>query len=163
MRPGSSPPSDTFDVAGGQRRLEDEVGALRRLAIDANDGVVTFDGPVGPLARELSKVLARAVPGVVEVHWAPPSWTMPNASSGSSTVETTMATSVPCRLRECPGVERCDRGDQEGGPPGRLGVGATYRQVRSVPRRSEEEFEVTVFEPASRLEVRGSSGPSGPG
>jgi hypothetical protein len=27
-------------------------------------------------------------------------------------------------------------------------VGTTYRQIRSVPRRSQEGFEVTVFEPA---------------
>jgi len=33
---------------------------------------VTFRGPVGAPARELSKVLARAVPGVVEVRWEPP-------------------------------------------------------------------------------------------
>jgi uncharacterized protein YndB with AHSA1/START domain len=43
--------------------------------------------------------------------------------------------------------------------PGPVGVGTTYRQVRSVPRRSEEDFEVTVFEPASRLEVQGELGP----
>ncbi len=35
--------------------------------------------------------------------------------------------------------------------PGPVGVGTTYRQTRSVPRRSEEGLEVTVFEPASRL------------
>jgi hypothetical protein len=28
-------------------------------------------------------------------------------------------------------------------------VGTTYRQIRSVPRRSQEGFEVTVVEPAS--------------
>jgi hypothetical protein len=38
-------------------------------------------------------------------------------------------------------------------------VGATYRQVRSVPSRSEENFVVTVFEPASRLEAQGELGP----
>jgi CBS domain-containing protein len=65
--------SDQDIHADLQRRLEEEVGALRRLAIDVSDGVVTFAGPVGPLARELSKVLARAVPGVVEVRWEPPS------------------------------------------------------------------------------------------
>jgi uncharacterized membrane protein len=43
--------------------------------------------------------------------------------------------------------------------PGPVGVGTTYRQTRSVPRRSEEAFEVTVFEPASRLEVQGELGP----
>ncbi|SRR6266516_1491392 len=43
--------------------------------------------------------------------------------------------------------------------PGPVGVGTTYRQTRSVPRRSEEGLEVTVFEPASRLEVQGEIGP----
>src|SRR6266542_3546873 len=42
--------------------------------------------------------------------------------------------------------------------PGPVGVGTTYRQTRSVPRRSEEGFEVTVFEPPSHLEVRGEIG-----
>ena len=31
------------------------------------DGVVTIDGPVGPLARQLVDALARTVPGVLEV------------------------------------------------------------------------------------------------
>jgi carbon monoxide dehydrogenase subunit G len=43
--------------------------------------------------------------------------------------------------------------------PGPVGVGTTYRQTRSVPRSSEESFQVTVFEPASRLEVQGEIGP----
>jgi carbon monoxide dehydrogenase subunit G len=43
--------------------------------------------------------------------------------------------------------------------PGPVGVGTAYRQTRSVPRRSEEGFEVTVFEPARRLEVQGQIGP----
>jgi carbon monoxide dehydrogenase subunit G len=43
--------------------------------------------------------------------------------------------------------------------PGPVRVGTTYRQTRSVPRRSEEGFEVTVFEPARRLEVQGQIGP----
>jgi uncharacterized protein YndB with AHSA1/START domain len=42
-----------------------------------------------------------------------------------------------------------------------VGIGTAYRQTPSVPRRSEEGFQVTVFEPASQLEVQGSSGPSG--
>jgi carbon monoxide dehydrogenase subunit G len=42
--------------------------------------------------------------------------------------------------------------------PGPVGVGTTYRQTRSVPRSSEEAFEVTVFEPSSRLEVQGDLG-----
>ncbi|MGH2395015.1 MAG: SRPBCC family protein [Candidatus Limnocylindria bacterium] len=43
--------------------------------------------------------------------------------------------------------------------PGPVGVGTTYRQIRSVPRRSEEGFEVTAFEPAGRLEIHGDIGP----
>jgi hypothetical protein len=43
--------------------------------------------------------------------------------------------------------------------PGPVGVGTTYRQLRSTPGRSEEGFEVTVFEPTSRLEVHGDIGP----
>jgi Polyketide cyclase / dehydrase and lipid transport len=43
--------------------------------------------------------------------------------------------------------------------PGPIGVGTTYRQIRSLPSRSEEAFEVTVFEPTNRLEVHGEVGP----
>ena len=43
--------------------------------------------------------------------------------------------------------------------PGPVGVGTTYRQLRSVPSRSEEGFQVTAFEPSSRLEVHGDIGP----
>jgi hypothetical protein len=42
--------------------------------------------------------------------------------------------------------------------PGPVGVGTTYRQLRSIPSRSEEGFEVTVFKPSSRLEVHGDIG-----
>ena len=42
---------------------------------------------------------------------------------------------------------------------GPTGVGTRYRQTRSVPGRSVEDFEVTVFEPASRLAIRGQIGP----
>jgi hypothetical protein len=38
-------------------------------------------------------------------------------------------------------------------------VGTTYRQTRSVPRRSEEDFEVIVFEPEARLAIQGQLGP----
>ena len=37
--------------------------------------------------------------------------------------------------------------------PGPVGVGTTYGQLRSIPSTSEEGFQVTVFEPISRLEV----------
>jgi CBS-domain-containing membrane protein len=56
-----------------QRRLQEEVAALQRLGIDVSDGMVTFRGAVGSPARELARVLANAVPGVVEVRWEPPS------------------------------------------------------------------------------------------
>lgn len=42
---------------------------------------------------------------------------------------------------------------------GPVGVGTRYRQTRSVPSRSTEDFEVTVFEPASRLAIQGQIGP----
>ena len=42
--------------------------------------------------------------------------------------------------------------------PGPVGVGTTYRQIRSIPDRREEGFEVTAFEPTSRLEVHGDIG-----
>ena len=40
-----------------------------------------------------------------------------------------------------------------------MGVGTTYRQIRSISGRSEEGFEVTAFEPISRLEVHGDIEP----
>jgi uncharacterized protein YndB with AHSA1/START domain len=43
--------------------------------------------------------------------------------------------------------------------PGPIGVGTTYRQIRTIPSRSEEGFEVTGFEPTRRLEIRGDIGP----
>src|SRR5260370_9618132 len=43
--------------------------------------------------------------------------------------------------------------------PGQAGVGATYRQTRTVPRRSEEGFQVTDFAPPRRLAVKGQIGP----
>jgi uncharacterized protein YndB with AHSA1/START domain len=43
--------------------------------------------------------------------------------------------------------------------PGPVGVGSTYRQVRSEPRRGEEAFEVTAFEPTRRLAIEGEIGP----
>jgi uncharacterized protein YndB with AHSA1/START domain len=43
--------------------------------------------------------------------------------------------------------------------PGPAGVGATYRQTRTIPRRGEESVEITVFEPPTRLAVQGQIGP----
>jgi uncharacterized protein YndB with AHSA1/START domain len=42
---------------------------------------------------------------------------------------------------------------------GAVGVGTIYQQVRSVPKRSEESFEVTAYNPPRHLEVRGQLGP----
>jgi uncharacterized protein YndB with AHSA1/START domain len=42
---------------------------------------------------------------------------------------------------------------------GAVGVGTIYRQVRSVPSRSEESFEVTALDAPRYLEVRGQLGP----
>jgi carbon monoxide dehydrogenase subunit G len=42
---------------------------------------------------------------------------------------------------------------------GPVGVGTIYHQVRSVPSRSEERFEVTVYNPPLHLEIRGQLGP----
>ena len=43
--------------------------------------------------------------------------------------------------------------------PGQAGVGATYRQTRTIPRSSEEDFRVTDFTPPTRLAVNGQIGP----
>jgi uncharacterized protein YndB with AHSA1/START domain len=43
--------------------------------------------------------------------------------------------------------------------PGPVGVGASYRQTRTIPSRSEETFEVTDFAPPSRLAINGQIGP----
>ena len=50
-----------------QRRLHEQVQDLQRLELHVEDGIVTIDGPVGPLARQLVDALARTVPGVLEV------------------------------------------------------------------------------------------------
>jgi hypothetical protein len=42
---------------------------------------------------------------------------------------------------------------------GAVGVGTTYRQIRSIPTRSEETLLVTDFEPDRRFEFEGSLGP----
>jgi uncharacterized protein YndB with AHSA1/START domain len=43
--------------------------------------------------------------------------------------------------------------------PGPVGIGTTYRQVRSVPATSEETLRVTEFEPQRRLAIYGGLGP----
>jgi hypothetical protein len=42
---------------------------------------------------------------------------------------------------------------------GPVAVGARYLQLRTVPNRSEETFEVVEFEPDRRLVIRGQIGP----
>ncbi|HEX9231767.1 MAG TPA: SRPBCC family protein [Jatrophihabitantaceae bacterium] len=42
---------------------------------------------------------------------------------------------------------------------GPVGVGARYLQMRTIPSRSEETFEVVEFEPDRRLVIRGQIGP----
>jgi carbon monoxide dehydrogenase subunit G len=42
------------------------------------------------------------------------------------------------------------------GPPG---VGTTYRQLRSVPSRTEEILRITELEPNKRVEIHGEIGP----
>ena len=43
--------------------------------------------------------------------------------------------------------------------PGPAGAGATYRQTRTIPRRSEDSLQITVFQPPTRLAVQGQLGP----
>ena len=50
-----------------QHRLQEELHALQQLDLHEEDGVVTSDGPVSPLVRQLVDALARTVPGVLEV------------------------------------------------------------------------------------------------
>ncbi|HEY4606304.1 MAG TPA: SRPBCC family protein, partial [Acidimicrobiia bacterium] len=42
---------------------------------------------------------------------------------------------------------------------GPVGVGTTYRQVRTLPSWSEESFEVTIYEPHRSLGLTGTLGP----
>ena len=42
--------------------------------------------------------------------------------------------------------------------PGPARAGASYRQTRTIPRRSEENLQITAFEPPSRLTVNGQLG-----
>ena len=42
---------------------------------------------------------------------------------------------------------------------GPAGVGTRYRQTRTIPSRGVEDFEITAFEPARYLAIRGQIGP----
>jgi CBS domain-containing protein len=59
--------SDHDIQADLERRLEEEIQVLQRLAMSVAGGVVTIDAAAGPLARQVLQGLARTVPGVVEV------------------------------------------------------------------------------------------------
>ncbi len=43
--------------------------------------------------------------------------------------------------------------------PGPVGLGSTFRQVRSIPAVAEEEFEVTAWKPGRRVAITGDFGP----
>jgi hypothetical protein len=65
---------------------------------------------------------------------------------------------VPLRLRERPHLElRISETHKVSQDP--VGVGAIYQQVRSVPSRSEERFEVSAYNPPRHLEIQGQLGP----
>jgi CBS domain-containing protein len=49
--------------------FDDEIGMLGRFEIDVSDGVVTVRGHTDREGRHLAEVLARSVPGVVEVEF----------------------------------------------------------------------------------------------
>jgi len=42
---------------------------------------------------------------------------------------------------------------------GPMNVGARYAQTRTLPSRSEEQFEVSAYEPNRKLAIRGTFGP----
>jgi carbon monoxide dehydrogenase subunit G len=42
---------------------------------------------------------------------------------------------------------------------GPVGVGSRYQQVRTIPKPATEGFEVTAYEPESRLSIQGTLGP----
>jgi hypothetical protein len=43
--------------------------------------------------------------------------------------------------------------------PGPVGVGSLYRQIRTLPGRSQEDFEIVVFQPPGQLTLDGTFGP----
>jgi hypothetical protein len=43
--------------------------------------------------------------------------------------------------------------------PGAAGLGTVYRQTRSIPSRSQEDFEIVVFAPPGQLALDGTFGP----
>jgi CBS domain-containing protein len=59
--------SDDDIQADLERRLQEEIQALQRLAMPVAGGVITIDAGAGPLAHQLLEGLARDIPGVIEV------------------------------------------------------------------------------------------------
>lgn len=49
--------------------LEDELGIIDHYTVDITDGVATLTGPADPVSRSLPGILARTVPGVLEVRF----------------------------------------------------------------------------------------------
>jgi uncharacterized protein YndB with AHSA1/START domain len=43
--------------------------------------------------------------------------------------------------------------------PGPVGAGTVYRQTRTIPGRSQEDFEIVVFQPPGQLALDGTFGP----
>jgi hypothetical protein len=43
--------------------------------------------------------------------------------------------------------------------PGPVGVGTVYRQTRTLPSRSQEDFEIVLFQPPGQLALDGTFGP----
>jgi CBS domain-containing protein len=64
--------SDHDIQADLERRLNEEIQTLKRLAVHVTGGVVTIDAAAGPVARRLLEGLARDIPGVAEVRTTQP-------------------------------------------------------------------------------------------
>jgi uncharacterized protein YndB with AHSA1/START domain len=43
--------------------------------------------------------------------------------------------------------------------PGPVGLGTVYRQTRTLPTRSQEDFEIVIFQPPGQLALEGTFGP----
>ena len=50
--------------------LEEEVALIGRFRADIDQGVVTLTGPTDRHARRLARMLARSIPGVIDVRFA---------------------------------------------------------------------------------------------
>jgi CBS domain-containing protein len=61
--------SDADIRAELEELLEDQAGIIDRYQVDVVDGVTLLTGPADPASRGLPQILARTVPGVVEVRF----------------------------------------------------------------------------------------------